>query len=138
MRNKLIGKILNKVFLSDNRAAIKFIVDGGAEIIARADGDCCSATWIEGVESPRQVLGAVVTNVEDLDMPEIPYNKREHDVIVFYGCKISTDKGSFVIDYRNESNGYYGGSLKWDDEYFYGGVSGQNGQIDGVKWIEVL
>ena len=35
------------------------------------------------------------------------------DEVEFYGLSIKTDKGEIVIDYRNSSNGYYGGSLCW-------------------------
>ena len=40
-----------------------------------------------------------------------------------------------MIDYRNESNGYYGGNLCWDDESFYGGVYGQN--VSTMNWQNV-
>ena len=56
---------------------------------------------------------AVVTAVEDLDMPEGKPSEfhTDPDSLQFYGCKISTDRGEIVIDYRNDSNGYYGGNL---------------------------
>lgn len=37
-------------------------------------------------------------------------------IIVTDGFKVTTDKGVIVIDYRNASNGYYGGSLSWPGE----------------------
>jgi hypothetical protein len=40
-----------------------------------------------------------------------------------------------VIDYRNESNGYYGGELCWPDDHFYGGVHGQN--VSTEQWVDV-
>lgn len=33
------------------------------------------------------------------------------ECVAYYGLKITTEKGRAVIDYRNDSNGYYGGSL---------------------------
>ena len=55
---------------------------------------------------------------------------------VAYGVKITTDKGHIVIDYRNASNGYYGGNLSWpDDSYFYGGVHGQNESNE--EWVDI-
>ncbi len=54
----------------------------------------------------------------------------------YYGCKITTDKGHIIIDYRNESNGYYGGDIVWpDDRSFYGGVFGQN--VSDEKWKDI-
>lgn len=124
--NPLVGKIVTAVYLADDGGAIRFDVDGGDPVVARADGDCCSHTWIESVDSPERLIGVPVVSVEDLEMPDLG-SPDEDDVIAYYGCKIVTEKGDVVIDYRNESNGYYGGDLSWPtDSYFYGGVYGQN------------
>lgn len=134
--NKLIGKKVTAVFLAEDGGAIKFDVDGGETIIARADGDCCSRSWIEYVETPENLLGTVAA-VEDLELGK-PDEEKDGDVIQFYGCKISTERGSSTLDYRNASNGYYGGSLEWpNDEFdrFYGGVYGQN--ISKEEWKQI-
>lgn len=60
----------------------------------------------------------------------------DDECIKYYGFKITTSKGHIIIDYRNSSNGYYGGSLEWPDtDYFYGGVYRQN--VSTQKWIDV-
>lgn len=135
----LIGKRLRAVFLECSGAAVKFICDDGEEVIARADGDCCSKTWIECIESPCHCLGSKVIGISDLlEMTRSDCGKSEQGCLKFYGCRVDTEKGSFVVDYRNDSNGCYGGYLSWDDEDFYGGVSGQNGKIDKNSiWKEV-
>jgi hypothetical protein len=128
----LVGKTIIKIRIAEDKRALLFITDGG-EIIVRADGDCCSDTWIEHIELP--TLPAKVASVEDIDMPDLG-SPSEYECIQYYGCKITTDKGVMVIDYRNESNGYYGGSLSWpDDDYFYGGVHGQN--VSDEKWKDL-
>jgi hypothetical protein len=124
--------MLREVYVSGDRMALKFVVDEGEEIIARCDADCCSYTWVEGVEMCR--LPATVKEVEDIAMPEVgepgKQGGKHHGgtySVAFYGLKITTSRGHIVIDYRNDSNGYYGGSLSWPgDRYFYGGVHGQN------------
>ncbi len=132
--NPLVGKRVTAVWLADDQQAIKFDVEGAEPIIARADGDCCSHSWIESLDAPDALLG-VVQSVDDLDMPDLgstAANAQDKTVgydpecISFYGCKIVTDKGACVLDYRNESNGYYGGSLVWPSGHFYGGVFNQN------------
>ena len=120
----LIGKTVVAVWLASDKKAIRFDVVGGDPVIARADGDCCSSTWIESLDMPEVLLGTVVA-VEDLDMPDLG-QPNEYDVIQYYGCKITTERGTCVIDYRNESNGYYGGNISWPCDYHYGGVHGQN------------
>jgi hypothetical protein len=61
----------------------------------------------------------------------------EYEIIAFYGLKITTDKGDIIIDYRNSSNGYYGGNLSWpNDNYFYRGVFGQN--VSTEEWKPLI
>lgn len=136
--NALIGKIVTAVYLADDGGAIKFDVEGGDPIIAHADGDCCSHSWIESVQGIEQLIGARVVSVDDVgEMPEVKGNRYGHyeEEMTFYGCKITTNKGYALIDYRNSSNGYYGGSLSWPGDYFYGGVHGQNDS--NMQWQPV-
>lgn len=133
-KNPLIGKRVTAVYIADDKEALKFDIEGAEPVIARVDADCCSQTWVETVETPEHLLGTV-TAVEDVPMPDLG-SPDEFDVIAYYGCKIHTEKGSCLIDYRNSSNGYYGGSLCWPGEYFYGGVYGQaiSSVFSGGKW----
>lgn len=127
--NALIGKNVTAVWLAEDGGAIKFDF-GDGQIIARADGDCCSRTWIENVDGAEQLIGTV-SAIENIP-PQARTQRDDGEVIQFYGCRITTDKGFATIDYRNESNGYYGGSLEWDVENFYGGVNGQN--VSKEEW----
>jgi hypothetical protein len=133
--NPLVGKIIRSVWLSEGGGAIKFVTDDG-EVIARADGDCCSHTWIENVENVEALIGREIMEVaETCDGSK---SDDDYEVVQFYGCNISSvGGGTCKIDYRNSSNGYYGGNLDWggEDSYFYGGVFGQNGSTNG--WQEV-
>lgn len=130
----LVGKILKGVILADDRKALRFSTADGEEIIVRVDGDCCSDSWVEGIELPALGFPCVVLEVNDL---HLPYREVPHDegITAMYGCQIKTTSGDMVIDYRNESNGYYGGNLCWDDESFYGGVFGQN--VSTMNWQEI-
>lgn len=135
--NPLVGKTLTGVKLATDKEAIKFQTTDG-DIVARCDADCCSYTWIESIENTIRDFPALVTSAEDIEdgLPETVENDPEHDYLQFYGFKVTTDKGVLVIDYRNSSNGYYGGSLSWPGEYFYGGVYGQNAHDDEREWLE--
>lgn len=124
MKHCLIDKVISSIELTKDRKAIKFNTYE-EEIIAKADGDCCSDTWIETVELPALGFPAKVRAVEELSLSG-NNEKNNYMLIQHYGLKIITDKGEIIIDYRNESNGYYGGSLCWPDESFYDGVYGQN------------
>lgn len=134
MKNVLVGKTIQAVYLSQDREAIKFVLDNGDEVIARCDGDCCSYTWIESVELPS--LPAHVRSAEDVDLPETAsVHETSVDCVAYYGLKLVTSTGHLIIDYRNNSNGYYGGSLVWPGDYFYGGVYDQNGSTEG--WVKL-
>lgn len=139
MSNLLIGKKITDVKIATDKQALLFVSDSGEELIARTDGDCCSYSWIETVEMPALGLPFTVIAIDDLDLPGSDDNHPEHECLTVYGAKIATDKGEMIIDYRNESNGYYGGSIEWpnDDEYsyFYGGVHGQN--ASSLEWTEI-
>jgi hypothetical protein len=139
MVHQLVGKTVVAVYLADDAQAIRFDTADGRQIVASADGDCCSRTWIENVDSPENVIGSPVTEANDIDMPDRG-SPDEYSDLQYYGFKIATAKGETIIDYRNESNGYYGGNLAWPvekGEYdpFYGGVYGQN--VSKEKWKQL-
>lgn len=124
MSNVLVGKTVTAIYLASDKMAIKFDVAGEEPVIARCDADCCSHTWIEHVELPALGTPFTVSAVSDLEL-NADLDTQDGE-LAFYGLKIVTDKGDMIVDYRNESNGYYGGWLAWDDDRFYGGVHGQN------------
>lgn len=128
--NPLVGKTIVEIFLADDQGAIKFVLSDGSEIVAHADCDCCSHTWIEEIINLPAALRSPVLKAEDIELPaefQQP-TKRGHyeEEMSYYGFAIKTLNGCCTIAYRNSSNGYYGGSLSWPDEHYYGGVFGQN------------
>lgn len=134
MSKFLVGKTINSLKIANDQTALLFECSDGNHI-ARCDADCCSFTWVEHIELPVLGFPATVLDVSDIDMPDLG-NMEDREVVAYYGCKIKTDKGDIVIDYRNDSNGYYGGNLSWpDDSYFYGGVHGQN--VSKEDWREI-
>ena len=134
MTHCLDGKTITQIEIATDKRAMRFMIEGADPIVAKADGDCCSSTWIEHVELPALGFPAKVLKVEDIDLPGSNDNDSEYECLAVYGLKITTDKGEVVIDYRNSSNGYYGGNLSWPGEYFYGGVHGQN--VSDEAWAQ--
>jgi hypothetical protein len=134
MSNFFVGKTITGMKIATDKEALLIQCTDGDHIV-KVDADCCSHTWIEHIELPALGFPALVTAVEDLDLNKEP-TETDGDYIQFYGCKIVTDRGEIVIDYRNSSNGYYGGSITWpDDTYHYGGVYGQNNSKN--EWTEI-
>lgn len=105
---QLIGLTLESISFDED--SITFYTKERGAITAHAYGDCCSHTWVESVEHPARGYPAKVLDVREVELPWPPVN-RETDVLADYGLRVVTDKGDIDIDYRNDSNGYYGGSL---------------------------
>jgi hypothetical protein len=136
--NVLVGKTILAMYVAEDKAALRFDVDGVEQpIVVHCDAYCCSSTWVENIENPEAAVGSPVLEAIDIDMPEREHPEdKERDVVAYYGFRIRTAKGDCVLDYRNESNGYYGGNLSWpDDKYFYGGVYKQN--VSKEEWKRV-
>ena len=134
-KNPLIGKTLTAFELTTDRKAMRFTLADGEQIVALCDADCCSETWIEHVSMPARGFPATVVDADDVGMPDLG-NMPGRDVVEYYGFRVATDKGELLVDYRNESNGYYGGNLAWPGEPHYGGVYGQNVAIH--EWRTVM
>lgn len=116
--NDLVGRRISNFLLSDDRETITLKTDKG-NVIGSCYADCCSTTWIEDLADEMALVDATILNVEDIDMPNLGNISTSHmhypEEVAYYGLRITTNKGICVIDYRNNSNGYYGGSIN-----FYG------------------
>lgn len=110
----LIGAVITSYNMTSDGTSITFNLLDRRPIRLDAKGDCCSYSWIESIDNPGALLGTV-QSVEDIDMPDLgSIDSPKHqgvDCVRYYGLKITTEKGDCVLDYRNDSNGYYGGSL---------------------------
>lgn len=118
---------LKSVELSENNETITFTFENGTEATFGVEGDCCSSSWIEHLDVPPYVLGEKLISVEDGDA--VPWdghkcepckadedgyaygNECGHDHLQVYNTRFVTAKGAIVLEYRNDSNGYYGGYL---------------------------
>lgn len=92
------------------RLIFKFV--DGYEARFVAEGDCCSQTWIEHLEAPADVRGQRLVAVDDartLRTEDDPV----HDCLQVYQTVFRTNKGETIsVEYRNASNGYFGGYLE--------------------------
>lgn len=113
------GSVSN-IWRSPNNTIVRFdfINYGLRQYLAFAvDGDCCSFSWINNLTGVANLLGEEI--IEILEKPEESLTANapskspgeEDDVIQYYGYTFKTAKGSFDLEFRNSSNGYYGGSL---------------------------
>lgn len=91
---------------------LMFVFTDGTKAYLQTYGDCCSSTWIENVDN-LGFKGKFVNLTDDGAAQTDPIDDQEKcEYIQFYGCTFFTEHGRLVIDYRNSSNGYYGGNLE--------------------------
>lgn len=98
----IVGKTLLKVVLHESHEVLDLIFDD-VQIQLATEGDCCSHTWIESL--------TIVPDDLSLGGTKVISDYYDEDYIQVYQTKIHTNQGSINIEYRNASNGYYGGWL---------------------------
>ena len=122
--SNMLGKPLASVRLGDGKEDITFMFQDGTRRAFGVEGDCCLHSWIEHLEVPPSIVGATILAVEESDSVEgwdkhicrkkegTSYgNECGHDSLQIYNTTFLTARGSIVLEYRNDSNGYYGGNL---------------------------
>lgn len=113
----LVGKKILAVQMNPTKDYVRFITTMG-NLDYNCYGDCCSESWVNHVNDIANLIGGAVTQVEEFDFysmlgAEPEPTRQDSDDVLFH--RIHTDKGVCVIEFRNSSNGYYGGSFEKDD-----------------------
>lgn len=106
-------KPLSSVLLDAASEVLTFKFEDGTQARFSVEGDCCSHSWIEHMEVPQDVAGRTLVSVEDSPM-ETPdtVEQSEWEVVQSYRTTFRLDNGEAItLEYRNSSNGYYGGYL---------------------------
>lgn len=90
--------------------------ENGMKLTIELEGDCCSHSYFsdDSFREARGLIGERLVSIEETDNlnPKFEHeagNPDECDVIRWSGIKIRTDKQETVLDWRNDSNGYYSG-----------------------------
>ena len=107
----LLNRSILNHYVCTEKDWIAFQLDDGATEIFIATGDCCSTSWIESIDTPGNLRGLVL-EVHDLEMPPLDTHEK-YEEVKCYGWQIVTTSGHTTIEYRNGSNGYYGGDMEW-------------------------
>jgi len=111
---ELLNKIIKNIFISEGESHIKFILSDNSEMIYATNGDCCSETWFSDFTGIDCLINEEIFEIEELELPYdgemllAQRSRQEEDKL--YGYCFKTQKGYATLEYRNSSNGYYGGS----------------------------
>ena len=124
--NVLVGKRINGLFIGDDAWALVFRDINGRHYCFRTENDCCNTVWFNHVNGVETVLGegnvfdilrgAMVTGVESKGWTDDRTDEDGYDVIQDGFWTIATDRGYIDLEVRNSHNGYYGGSVVYDEE----------------------
>ena len=124
--NVLVGKRINGLFIGDSAWALVFRDINGRHYCFRTENDCCNTVWFNHVNGVETALGegnvfdilrgAMVTGVESKGWTDDRTDEDGYDVIQDGFWTIATDRGYIDLEVRNSHNGYYGGSVVYDEE----------------------
>ena len=124
--NVLVGKRINGLFIGEDAWALVFRDINGRHYCFRTKNDCCNTVWFNHINGVETVLGegnlfdilrgAMVTGVEDKGWTDDRTDEDGYDVIQDGFWTIATDRGYIDLEVRNSHNGYYGGSVVYDEE----------------------
>lgn len=111
----LKNKEIISTLLSDDDSELTFTTSELDNVKFFAFGDFCSQSWIEHFEIPDNTF--VFIDLKKIEIP--PYfeekpTKKDHseEFMEYYFYELTTNKGTYLIEMRNSSNGYYGGYLE--------------------------
>lgn len=144
----IIGKSVSAVWFGEEY--ITFETDAG-DVSYYVDGDCCSNSYFFDFYGVQNLLSnGPVTAFEGVDLapgdpgyhnPDCGYSYPgpstcgyQHDSLEVYGYRLTTEHPtlgavSSVLSFRNDSNGYYGGSMHLAE----GGVRSEQEKLTADK-----
>jgi hypothetical protein len=108
----LVGQTILAIYISDMRLC--FVTDEGP-VVFIVEGDCCSWSYFYSFSGAGNLIDQRVTALTPvrLDSPHDADSARG-DVVEAYGFAIESTGGDAEFSFRNDSNGYYGGYMRYD------------------------
>lgn len=108
----LADQPIRSVKVIDDGKRLRFTLMDGRTLTYRAVGECCSESWIEHVTVPPDIEGTVLSHVKEYDGVELDFETEVYQVA------FGSPKGEIVVEFRNRSNGFYGGYLAGPEERY--------------------
>lgn len=120
--NKLVGRRIAGIWMDENN--LKFATDHG-DVAYAVSGDCCSSSYFyDFIGVDKLLAGNPIVAAQEISLwgsdvgPDV--KPRYQEDVAVYGYEIVTEDPNLgevtsVFSFRNDSNGYYGGSLEEQD-----------------------
>ena len=125
---KFKGVKVKAVYADEDNLSIA--LDNGKTVNFEVEGDCCSNSYFYEVVGAEKLIGKEITSIEEIDglCGDVPNDQRfeGEDCVQAYGIRFSAGpsmteikpgvevetSNSMIVTFRNDSNGYYGGSMR--------------------------
>jgi hypothetical protein len=108
----IIGEVIVALHLNKDNDELTFVSPTTVYVYS-SEGDCCSQSWIEHITVPSDIVGATITGKTEPELPAhdgtLPGPHPDHEELAIYHTAWQTTRGEIIAEYRNSSNGYYGG-----------------------------
>ena len=113
---ELVGCTVVSVDTKDSER-VKLMLSDGREATFGLDADCCSHSYFTDLGQFHELAGGLILNAEERhgvgsgDSRDVG---DDNNCISWHFLVFMTSHGHVTIDWRNDSNGYYDGSLLMD------------------------
>lgn len=100
---------------------ITLALEDGTEVHLKLTADCCSSSYFEPrcLAEVRALVGQSLVSVENIEPVTVGRaedvaepDDRQRGYYKYHAVKITTNRETVVLDWRNESNGYYDGECE--------------------------
>lgn len=90
---------------------IELTLVSGKKISFSLFGDCCSQSFFEkrSLDDVKELIGEIFISAEEVEARELASPDPTYDSVIYSALNVCTNKSSIVLDWRNESNGFYSG-----------------------------
>lgn len=137
---ELFWETVRYIYMDEDKTYIVFI-NGYSDkhFVFCADGDCCSTSWFESVTNQENLAGEkIIGMVEKPETEDEGAINGDDDCVKVYGYTLITAKGHIDVEFRNSSNGYYGGSCYFvrDTKLIFPNIPDDPDRIP-IRWITI-
>lgn len=110
--DRLVGTAIINISIDvDEQHFLQFDTSKGT-FVYFAEGDCCSESWFYAVVGLENLIGHFVRKINLITLGDIVDGLGRQEVDELYAVHFITDAGFAGVEFRNSSNGYYGGWVR--------------------------
>ena len=115
LANTMCGETFDEVKADDGNTELYFMRNGEKIYGLGHINDCCEAVWLEDINGDLDdLVGSPITRFDEIT-EEGDYDENSYESTTWTFYHIATAKGTVVLRWCGESNGYYSESVDFFD-----------------------